>query len=142
MNYRAVATSSEWGNVYFADPVVAYLFRNIGQVLGVSLSAAIMQGILSTSLKRLITGPDASRVSEVILRPLNAIWQIIYTIRHSTSSIRDLAPEHLQAAVQAYEHALHVIFIFNLVLSVINVLVLTIVKEDEMPDQRGESLDD
>ncbi|CAD6571805.1 MAG: hypothetical protein TREMPRED_000370 [Tremellales sp. Tagirdzhanova-0007] len=107
---------------------MAYLFRNIGQVLGVSLSAAIMQGILSTSLKRLITGPDASR--------------IIYTIRHSTSSIRDLAPEHLQAAVQAYEHALHVIFIFNLVLSVINVLVLTIVKEDEMPDQRGESLDD
>ena len=62
--------------------------------------------------------------------------QIIYLIRHSTSSIRNLDPANRSAAVQAYGHALHVVFIFNLVLSVLNVLALMLVKEEEMPDQR------
>ena len=66
MDFRAVATSSEWQIVDIANPVVAYLFRTIGQVLGVSLSAAIVQAILTTGLQRRITGPDASRVSQVI----------------------------------------------------------------------------
>ena len=44
--------------------------------------------------------------------------------------------------MQAYEHALHVIFIINLVLSVLNVLAVTILKEEEMPDQRAERVDD
>ena len=61
--------------------------------------------------------------------------QPIYLIRHSTNSIRNLESVNRHAAVQAYEHALHVVFIFNLVLSALNVLALVIVKEEEMPDQ-------
>ena len=39
------------------------MFRSIGQVLGVSLSAAIVQAIITTDLQRLIKGPDAAEVS-------------------------------------------------------------------------------
>ena len=42
--------------------IVTYMFRSIGQVLGVALSAAIVQAILSSDLQRSITGPRASEV--------------------------------------------------------------------------------
>jgi len=42
---------------------MTYMFRSIGQVLGVSLSAAIVQAILASDLQRLITGPGATEVN-------------------------------------------------------------------------------
>lgn len=103
-----------------AEPAVTYLFRTIGQVLGVALSAALIQTIVTRDLTKSITGPEAS--------------DIIYLIRHSTSAIKHLEPVYRDAAVRAYEHALHLVFLANAALAVLNVLVLMGMKEEPMPD--------
>lgn len=43
-------------------PLVTYLFRTTGQVLGVSLSAAVLQGVLTTKLRERIQGPGSLEV--------------------------------------------------------------------------------
>lgn len=43
------------------DPVT-YLFRTAGQVIGVSLSGALLQAVLAAKLKERITGPNAAEV--------------------------------------------------------------------------------
>ncbi|XAO22611.1 hypothetical protein I312_101384 [Cryptococcus bacillisporus CA1280] len=100
---------------------MTYLFRTVGQVLGVAISSAIVQSIVQKDLVRTITGPEAQ--------------DIIYVIRHSTSAIQTLEPQYKIPAIQAYEHALRLVWIFNLVLSIFTVLTLMIVKEEEMPDR-------
>ena len=42
---------------------MSYLFRYIGQVLGVAFSSAILQSVLQRDLSRTITGVDAKEVS-------------------------------------------------------------------------------
>lgn len=44
-------------------PTVTYLFRTTGQVLGVSLSGALLQAVLTRKLRERITGPGAIEVS-------------------------------------------------------------------------------
>lgn len=61
----AVATGSELSSVDRARLIacaVSYLFRTTGQVLGVSLSAAIVQAVLKRELAARITGNGASDV--------------------------------------------------------------------------------
>ena len=41
---------------------VLFLFRTTGQVLGVSLSGAILQAVLTKQLQKRITGPGAFEV--------------------------------------------------------------------------------
>ena len=41
---------------------ITYLFRTTGQVLGVSLSGALLQTVLTTQLRKRITGPNAFEV--------------------------------------------------------------------------------
>lgn len=43
--------------------LVTYLFRTTGQVLGVSLSGAVLQAVLLQKLRERIQGPDAAEVS-------------------------------------------------------------------------------
>ncbi|KIR32735.1 multidrug resistance protein fnx1 [Cryptococcus deuterogattii MMRL2647] len=100
---------------------MTYLFRTVGQVLGVAISSAIVQSVVQRDLVRTITGPEAQ--------------DIIYVIRHSTSAIQTLEPQYKIPAIQAYDHALRLVWIFNLVLSIFTVLTLMIVKEEEMPDR-------
>lgn len=45
---------------------VTYTFRTVGQVLGVSLSGATVQGVLARQLREKITGPGSAEV-----RPLS-----------------------------------------------------------------------
>jgi hypothetical protein len=65
----AVATGSEFplltsdGEFDCPTHAVTYLFRTTGQVLGVSLSGALVQSVLLHQLKRRITGPGSSDVS-------------------------------------------------------------------------------
>ena len=40
------------------------------------------------------------------------------------------------AAVAAYQHALHIVFACNLVLTLVNGVILMFVKEEEMPEQK------
>ncbi|WWC89954.1 uncharacterized protein L201_004883 [Kwoniella dendrophila CBS 6074] len=97
---------------------MSYLFRTVGQVLGVAISAAIVQSVVQKDLEKNIVGPGAH--------------DIIYQIRHSTSSIPKLSPEYRSIAISAYEHGLHSVFIFNFIVSVLTVLFLSMVEEEEM----------
>lgn len=45
---------------------VTYLFRTTGQVIGVSLSGAVLQAVLLKALKTRITGPNAAELIESI----------------------------------------------------------------------------
>ncbi|ODN98488.1 multidrug resistance protein fnx1 [Cryptococcus wingfieldii CBS 7118] len=101
---------------------MTYLFRTVGQVLGVAVSSAIVQSVVQRDLLKTITGPDAA--------------EIIYLIRHSTSSIHTLPPHYQVPAIDAYDHALSFVWVFNLVLSVFTVLALMLVEEEEMPDRQ------
>ncbi|KAF8138171.1 vacuolar amino acid permease [Boletus edulis] len=77
-------------SVYKEDMAVAtgitYLFRTTGQVLGVSLSGALVQSVLLHQLRKRITGPGSS--------------EIIEEISHSISSIPDLTPSLRKAALR------------------------------------------
>lgn len=46
--------------------LVTYLFRTTGQVLGVSLSGAILQAVLLRRLRLRINGPDADQVGVLL----------------------------------------------------------------------------
>lgn len=48
---------------------VTYLFRTTGQVIGVSLSGALLQAILTTKLRERIHGPNAIEVRPVFRFP-------------------------------------------------------------------------
>jgi len=45
---------------------VTYLFRTTGQVLGVSLSGAVLQTVLLRTLRRRITGPGSLEVRRYV----------------------------------------------------------------------------
>ena len=48
---------------------VTYLFRTTGQVLGVSLSGALLQAVLNVKLQQRIKGADAEKVSILTSEP-------------------------------------------------------------------------
>ncbi|KAF8916857.1 vacuolar amino acid permease [Mucidula mucida] len=88
--------------VYKEDMAIAtgitYLFRTTGQVLGVSLSGAILQAVLLQQLRERITGPGSAEVSARVSTPAFPI-------------IPELNPQHMRAAMDSYADALQVVFI-------------------------------
>jgi hypothetical protein len=61
----AVATGSEfclYPHDFSKHSVVTYLFRTTGQVLGVSLSGAILQAVLLQQLRIRIQDPNSAQV--------------------------------------------------------------------------------
>lgn len=69
----AVATGSQYFlmhlNQMFVDLdflSVTYLFRTTGQVIGVSLSGAVLQAVLLNTLRSKITGPGAEEIIESV----------------------------------------------------------------------------
>lgn len=109
--------------VYKEDMAVAtgitYLFRTTGQVLGVSLSGAVLQSILLRKLRQRITGPDS--------------LEIIEEIRHSISSIPGLAPAYRKAAVKSYADALHVVFICHIAINILVFIACVPIEEHPLP---------
>ncbi|XP_006460176.1 hypothetical protein AGABI2DRAFT_202979 [Agaricus bisporus var. bisporus H97] len=109
--------------VYREDMAVAtgitYLFRTTGQVLGVSLSGAILQAVLLRRLRLRINGPDAD--------------QIIYAIRHTTEIIPNLDPLTRKAAVDSYADALRVVFICQVAVNVCGLLACLPIQESPLP---------
>ncbi|KZW03875.1 MFS general substrate transporter [Exidia glandulosa HHB12029] len=94
---------------------LSYLFRTTGQVLGVSLSGALIQAVLLRSLRANITGPDAE--------------DIIQRVRHSTAVIPTLDPISRAAAIAAYASALRAAFIAQVVVSVFALLSVMPIEE-------------
>jgi hypothetical protein len=59
---------------------------------------------------------------------------VIDQICRSTSSIRHLPTHQRLAAISAYAHALHVVFIVNLVWSLLAILGVMVMKDEAMPE--------
>jgi len=98
---------------------ITYLFRTVAQVLGVSFSGALVQGILLRDLRKKITGPGAE--------------EIIQEIRHSTESIRYLDPEHRAIAIQSYSDAIRLVFITLSIMAVITFICCLPIEEYPLP---------
>jgi len=103
---------------------MSYLFRTSGQVLGVSLSGALVQAVLLRRLQENITGPDAA--------------ELIQRIRHSTSVIATLDPPLRDAAVAAYSSALRAVFICQAVTAFLVVLSCLPIEEFPLPGTHEE----
>jgi len=103
---------------------ITYLFRTTGQVLGVSLSGAILQAVLIKQLQQRIQGPGSA--------------EIIDRIRHSTDVIHTLNPQLKQAAVNSYADALRVIFIFQAVCNIIGFFTSLPIQEHALPGTHEE----
>jgi len=114
--------------VYREDMAVAtgitYLFRTTGQVLGVSLSGAVLQSVLLRKLRQRITGPGS--------------LEIIEEIRHSISSISDLAPALRKAAVESYADALRVVFICQIAINILVFIACVPIEEHPLPGTHQE----
>jgi len=104
---------------------ISYLFRTTGQVLGVSLSSAIVQGLLNKYLHEKITGPGSR--------------ELIERIRHSTAVIPTLDPATRQAAVDSYAQALKVVFIFQAVVSCLTLICCLPIQENPLPGSHEEA---
>ena len=59
---------------------------------------------------------------------------MIDKIRKSTSSIRNLPSHQREIAVSAYAHALHVVFIVNLIWALLAILGVFVMKDEQMPE--------
>ncbi|KAH9923694.1 MFS general substrate transporter [Epithele typhae] len=82
------------------------LFRGIGQVGGVAVSAALFQSLLTASLRARVPGalPPSTPASE--------IESTISRIRHSSTLVATLEPALQRAARDAYAEALRAVFVF------------------------------
>ncbi|KAG8715102.1 hypothetical protein FRC09_016923, partial [Ceratobasidium sp. 395] len=103
---------------------ISYLFRTTGQVLGVSLSGALVQAILVSSLRKGITGPGSE--------------EIIQRIRHSTAIIATLEEPLREVAIQSYQKALKSVFIGQAVLSFFTYLCCLPIEENPLPGSHEE----
>jgi len=103
---------------------ITYLFRTTGQVLGVSLSGAILQAVLLQKLRMRIQGPNSA--------------EIIYEIRHSAASIPNLDPRWRQAAVDSYADALRAVFIFQAAMAFLAFLSCLPIEENSLPGTQQE----
>ncbi|KAF5369889.1 hypothetical protein D9758_001219 [Tetrapyrgos nigripes] len=103
---------------------ITYLFRTTGQVLGVALSGAVLQGVLLQKLHSKIQGPGSA--------------ELINRIRHSTEIIPHLSPELRAAAIDSYADALRVVFICQAAWNFLAFLWCLPIQENLLPDGPGE----
>jgi len=103
---------------------ITYLFRTVAQVLGVSLSGAIVQGVLLRELRSKITGPGSE--------------EIIEKIRHSTLFIHELEPSLQKDATDSYATAIRVVFIGQAVMAFLTFLSSLPIQEFTLPGSHAE----
>jgi hypothetical protein len=101
---------------------MSYLFRTTGQVVGVSLSGALLQEVLKTELRKRITDED-----------------LISTIRHQSSLIKTLPKHHQEAAIDSYEIALRYAFLFGIASAVCTAICCFLMDNRKLPDVAKES---
>ncbi|KAJ7047535.1 vacuolar amino acid permease [Mycena alexandri] len=101
---------------------ITYLFRTTGQVLGVSLSGAILQAVLLQKLRMRIQVPNSAE--SCITVPAAS---------HSAASIPDLDPRWRQAAVDSYADALRAVFIFQAAMAFLAFLSCLPIQENPLP---------
>lgn len=88
---------------------LSYLFRYTGQVIGVAISGAILQSVLTRELNTRMLGDGAA--------------ELIERIRHDSSLVKRLPQGYKQAAIESYQLGLKSVFAFNVVLSLVSFLL-------------------
>ncbi|KAG8907221.1 hypothetical protein FRB99_005045 [Tulasnella sp. 403] len=106
---------------------VSYLFRTTGQVLGISISGAILQSLLLKNLRERITVPGAA--------------EIIKRIRYSTTIIPELEPDIRDAAVESYALALKAVFRFQVFIAVLAFISTLPIEENPLPGSHAEQIE-
>ncbi|EJD01043.1 vacuolar amino acid permease [Fomitiporia mediterranea MF3/22] len=104
---------------------ITYLFRTTGQVIGVSLSGAVLQAVLLKALQEKITVPNAG----INLRSL----MLLFADRHSTEVIPSLEPSLQKAAIDSYARALNVVFICQAAMNFLAFLCTLPIQENPLP---------
>ncbi|KAH3906752.1 hypothetical protein HBI56_062600 [Parastagonospora nodorum] len=103
-----LATSSQEDQAVMTSTLL--LGRQLGIVMGVSLSSLILQNSLTTYLEQLVTGHKKN--------------EIIEQVRKSVRSIIDLDPKHQIQVIDAYSRSLRIVFISAIaVYLIVNILV-------------------
>lgn len=101
---------------------MTYMFRTIGQVLGVALSAALLQATLDADLTAAL-GSDRA---------------LIDAIRRSTALIPHLEPPLRAVAVRAYAHGLARVWAMNAALAAFTLAVLAAMENEHLPETAEE----
>ncbi|KIK08399.1 hypothetical protein K443DRAFT_1497 [Laccaria amethystina LaAM-08-1] len=124
--------------VYQEDMAVAtgitYLFRTTGQVLGVSLSSAVLQAVLLHRLRQRIRGPGAAEASAIAYAFL--LQNLLLTYRLSMLSaqvIPTLDPTLRRIAVNCYADALRVVFICQTAINLLGFIACLPIQESPLP---------
>ncbi|CCF53115.1 hypothetical protein NDA11_000027 [Ustilago hordei] len=109
-----------------------YLFRSLGQVMGVSLSTALFQMLLQAQMGKNITLdllPDPGEGVE-------GVSKLISALRHDASLVPSLRPVELREAAQlSYENAIKWVFVFVTALNLLYLAVCWPVEEYELSDK-------
>ena len=86
---------------------VTYLFRTSGQVLGVSLSGALLQAVLTNKLRERITGPGAIEVCISRLRIFSSRLNSdsIFFFIHTDYREHPVRPLHVLSFLQSITHS-------------------------------------
>ncbi|KAM5542022.1 hypothetical protein V8D89_004332 [Ganoderma adspersum] len=106
------------------------LFRGIGQVGGVAISAALFQSVLARELHKRIQTPDAE--------------EMISKIRHSSTLVAQLPPHLQRAARDSYAISLRAVFIFAAVATLAAYIVRLPIPDKplDQPRPRAHSVDE
>ncbi|GAC76946.1 predicted transporter [Moesziomyces antarcticus T-34] len=109
-----------------------YLFRSLGQVMGVSLSTAMFQMLLQSQMHVNIT-------PELLPHPQDGqrgVEKLISALRHDASLVPTLQPAALRHAAQlSYMNAIKWIFVLVTALNVLYLAVCSGVEEQALPDK-------
>lgn len=101
---------------------MTYMFRTIGQVLGVAFSSALLQASLDAFLGASALPPETAAL-----------------VRKNTSAIRHLPAAQRAIAVDGYAYSLHRVFVFNAILAGLTVLALAAIDNVDMPERQESS---
>ncbi|KAF7354327.1 MFS general substrate transporter [Mycena venus] len=102
-----------------------FLSRVMGQVIGVSLSAALTQALLARNLRASIVGPGSAETIEKILA--------------STEYIHTLPPDLQQKAATSWLSALHIVFCCQIGLAAMVFLSALPIEENDLPGKSSTS---
>ncbi|SPO23503.1 related to multidrug resistance protein [Ustilago trichophora] len=109
-----------------------YLFRSLGQVVGVSLSTAMFQMLLQSQMYRNIT-------PELLPHPkdsVEGVKKLVSALRHDASLVPTLQPEALRHAAQlSYMNAIKWVFLLVTMLNLLYLSVCWPVEEYELSDK-------
>lgn len=103
---------------------MSYLFRTTGQVVGVSLSGALLQAVLKTQLRKRIDDEE-----------------LISNIRHQSSIIANLPEQLRQSAIESYVIALRSVFLFGLAAAIATCFCCFLIENRKLPEMAKDTQD-